>query len=283
MKSLVVGIDDSPEALDALKLGRLLAAETGAALDIVAVLPGGAPGGAFESVDEQREAADYFERVHELAAGQLEVGFTPHRLIGLSPPAGLTRSARETDASAIVIGSSCRGAIGRVLMGDVGARLASGSECPVIAAPRGYSTVPAEGLQRIGVGYNGSPEAGVALGFGEKLAIELDGSIRLIGAVPLSRSGGRVDHGGRGYEQLIAEQIEASLSDVVEASELEIEVEVRAGDAAECLTEASQELDLLVLGSRGYGPLLRVMLGGVSLKVMRASACPLAVVPRGGD
>ncbi len=71
-------------------------------------------------------------------------------------------------------------------MGDVGARLASGSECPVIAAPRGYSTVPDGGLQRIGVGYNGSPEAGVALGFGEKLAVELDRSIRLIGAVPLS-------------------------------------------------------------------------------------------------
>ncbi len=283
MKSLVVGIDESKEALDALKLGRLLAAETGAALDVVAVLPGGVPGGAFESVDEQREAADYFERMFELAAGQLEVEFTPHRLIGLSPPAGLTRSARDTDASAIVIGSSCRGPIGRVLMGDVGARLASGSECPVIAAPRGYSTQPVGVLRRIGVGYNGSPEAGIALSFGEKIAVELDASIRLIGAVPQGRPGGRIGRTGRDSEQLITEQIEASLADAAEASDLEIDVEVQAGDAADCLTKASQDLDLLVLGSRGYGPLLRVMLGGVSLKVMRASACPLVVVPRGSD
>ena len=69
----------------------------------------------------------------------------------------------------------------------------------------------------------------------------------------------------------------------MERSTINASSEVRSGDAADCLAEASQELDLLVLGSRGYGPLLRVMLGGVSLKAMRSSACPVAVVPRGRD
>lgn len=281
MKSLVVGIDESKESLDAMRLGRMLAAETGAALDLVAVLPGGLPGGAFESIDEEREAAEYFERVFDVAANQLKVEFTAHRLIGFSPPAGLTRSARDTDASAIVTGSSCRGPIGRVLMGDVGARLASGSECPVIAAPRGYAGENEHALRSIGVGYDGSPEAGIALNFAGRLATDLDGSIRLIGVVPPARPGGRVSHDGRGYRQMITEQIEASLAEAVDGSEHDAAAEVQAGDAADCLTEASQGLDLLVLGSRGYGPLLRVMLGGVSLKVMRAAACPLVVVPRG--
>ncbi len=283
MKSLVIGIDESGEAIDALRLGRVLAAECGAGLDVVAVLPGGLPGSAFESPDEEREAAEYFERLFAIAEEELEPGFRPHRMIGLSPPAGLTRSARETEASAIVIGSSCHGPIGRVLMGDVGARLASGSECPVIVAPRGYSRDAPAGFGTIGVGYDGSPESRIALSYGEHLAAELGASIRLVGAVPVVPVEGVTANSGRGYQRLITDRIQASLAEVVAASESEIDVEVRGGDAADCLAEASQDLDLMVLGSRGYGPFLRVMLGGVSLKVMRSSACPVIVVPRGED
>ncbi len=283
MKSLVIGIDGSREAMDALALGGMLARLSGARLDVVAVLPGGLPGAAFESREEQHEAANYFERLFEVAADELEQEFTLHRLVGLSPPAGLTRCARETAASAIVIGSSCHGPIGRVLMGDVGARLASGSECPVVVAPRGYSREPATELRTIGVGYDDSPESRLALGFGEQLALDFGASIRLIGAVPLITPGGRIGHTGRDYQRLIAGQMEDSLAEAVAGRLVDTTSELREGDAADCLAEASKELDLLVLGSRGYGPLLRVMLGGVSLKAMRSSACPVIVVPRGDD
>jgi nucleotide-binding universal stress UspA family protein len=56
------------------------------------------------------------------------------------------------------------------------------------------------------------------------------------------------------------------------------------GDAAPCLEEASANLDLLLMGSRGYGALRRVLLGGVSAKLMRSAHSPLLVLPRGaGD
>jgi hypothetical protein len=38
---------------------------------------------------------------------------------------------------------------------------------------------------------------------------------------------------------------------------------------------------LLLLGSRGYGPLRAVLLGGVSHVVVREAACPVIVLPRG--
>jgi nucleotide-binding universal stress UspA family protein len=41
------------------------------------------------------------------------------------------------------------------------------------------------------------------------------------------------------------------------------------------------EVDLLVCGSRGYGPMRRVLLGGVLRKLIRRAACPVVVVPRG--
>ena len=52
------------------------------------------------------------------------------------------------------------------------------------------------------------------------------------------------------------------------------------GKAADVLVEATADFDLLVLGSRGYGPLKRVLLGGVSAKVVDEAACPVLVVPR---
>ena len=52
------------------------------------------------------------------------------------------------------------------------------------------------------------------------------------------------------------------------------------GNAAEILAEASEQLDLLVLGSRGYGPLHSVVVGGVAGRVVREAACPVIVLPR---
>jgi nucleotide-binding universal stress UspA family protein len=57
-------------------------------------------------------------------------------------------------------------------------------------------------------------------------------------------------------------------------------VETPAGDPREILTEDSGELDLLVCGSRGYGPVRAVMLGSVSRVLAHSARCPLLVVPR---
>jgi hypothetical protein len=43
----------------------------------------------------------------------------------------------------------------------------------------------------------------------------------------------------------------------------------------------SAGLDLLITGSRGYGPLRAVVVGGVSGRLARAAACPVVVIPRG--
>jgi nucleotide-binding universal stress UspA family protein len=49
------------------------------------------------------------------------------------------------------------------------------------------------------------------------------------------------------------------------------------------IVERSLGLDLLVIGSRGYGPLRAVLLGAVSGRVIRDAACPVIVVPRGAE
>ena len=57
------------------------------------------------------------------------------------------------------------------------------------------------------------------------------------------------------------------------------------GDAQYLLARESEDVDLLVVGSRGYGPLRAVLLGSVSSALVRSARSPLVVVPRsaGGE
>jgi nucleotide-binding universal stress UspA family protein len=55
------------------------------------------------------------------------------------------------------------------------------------------------------------------------------------------------------------------------------------GEPPAALGAASAELDLLVSGSRGYGPLRTLLLGGTSHALVRRAACPVLVVPRGTE
>jgi nucleotide-binding universal stress UspA family protein len=61
----------------------------------------------------------------------------------------------------------------------------------------------------------------------------------------------------------------------------DVESDVLFQDPAEALVAASRQLDLLVMGSRAYGPAHAVLLGGVSRRVVAAAACPVVVLPRG--
>ena len=60
-----------------------------------------------------------------------------------------------------------------------------------------------------------------------------------------------------------------------------VHLETVRGDPSEVLIERSDNLDMLMLGSRAYGPLRHVLLGSVSARVMREAHCPVLVVPRG--
>jgi nucleotide-binding universal stress UspA family protein len=54
-----------------------------------------------------------------------------------------------------------------------------------------------------------------------------------------------------------------------------------AGSPRRELASQTDGMDLLLLGSRGYGPRRAVLLGGVSHVVVREAACPVIVLPRG--
>ena len=83
-------------------------------------------------------------------------------------------------------------------------------------------------------------------------------------------------------EQVAHEHLEAALTQLPDES-IVPERSLPAGHPVEELRrESDEELDLLLLGSRSYGPVRRVLLGSVTADLVADAGCPLMVSPRTG-
>ena len=64
--------------------------------------------------------------------------------------------------------------------------------------------------------------------------------------------------------------------------DIEVEATLISGDPVEALMSAGDAPGtVMVVGSRAYGPLRRVLLGSVATHLVRSARCPLIVTPRG--
>ena len=84
--------------------------------------------------------------------------------------------------------------------------------------------------------------------------------------------------------EAIQEEMRNRLTEGREAipDDIESEATLITGDPVEALVNVAEAPGtLLVVGSRGYGPLRRVLLGSVSTELVRSAPCPLIVTPRG--
>ena len=282
MKRIVIGVDGSEGSEDALQLGKAIGRAEDAELVVAAALAYDPLPIAVEAYD--RALTEHFDRLSADAERQLGDGeFVWRELRDSSPGHALTELAETEDADLIVLGSTHRGALGRVYPGSVGERLLNGAPCAVAVAPRGFATREHYGLGVIGVGYDGTEESQLALAEAERLARQLNASLRLIAVVPpVPVTAGRIGHTEVGYTDVLRRHfrdvLEAGGSKLPYATAVETVLE--EGDPAAALAAQGVELDLLVIGSRGYGPVRRALLGGVSAAVMRTAPCPVIVVPR---
>jgi nucleotide-binding universal stress UspA family protein len=201
----------------------------------------------------------------------------------MSPAKALHHAAEETAAALVVVGHTRHGHAGRVVPGATAERLLHGAPCPVAIVPDGYRDRVEDPVRRVGVGYVDTPEARAALTAAAAIARAWRARLEVISAVPIEGARFRRGLAPDDLHAQIAEQVRAELKTVVNAlrTELWAEAVVLDGDAAEQLAGHSAQLDLLVMGSRGYGPLHAVLAGGVSGRVSREAHCPVIVVPRG--
>lgn len=289
MTTVIVGVDASERSRDAVAFTHLLARASGATVLVASIYcyedrPSRAANAGYRRALE-RDAAD---AAAAAAATLADLGEARVRTVvrGRSSAAqGLQELAEAEQAALVVLGSSHVGAGGRVMPGGTAERLLHGSPCPVAIVPRGYHGDEPM-LRRIGVAHDGTAESDAALAAAVALARAAAGELRVIRiadartyASPALMGGPSQVRAWQEVERACREEHDAVLAGL--PADVRAEGAFVVGDPVRTLAEQTGTLDLLITGSRRYGPLRAVMLGGVSGRVLRDAACPVIVVPRG--
>ncbi len=284
-RPILVGYDGSERGLDALALGKALASTLAAPLVVlIAYTPEQwlwAPGTA-EPMDPE-ERASFVARAEASLEGQPDVEI---RTIASPSAAGaLQAEAESARAQIIVVGSSHRGAMGRMLLGTVTQEVLDAAPCAVAVAPAGLASRKLR-FAKVGVGFDDCPAAHDALAVARALARRADAELRLIWAAHLTTRAlplAATSYANPDYFEEVRAGVEDRLALVAAPirEEISVRTEIVRGGTADALVEQSEHIDLLVLGSRGYGPLKRVLLGSISRHVVNDARCPVLVVAQG--
>ncbi len=290
---IVVGFDPRAPDEAPVRFGLAAARFTGAPVIVVAVGPDGsaldrhASGELDDAPSTDEQAA--LERARALVEAEPDVSGDVRVVEGHSAARGLHRAIDDEGAALVVVGATSAGSAGRALVGSTAERVIHGSPCAVAVVPHGFEGA---GLHSIGVAYSrvarGRGGAKTAAG----LAARAGAKLRVI--TVLREEAGTLASPRRGERaaEVLPEEIaahhnlsaRAALGDALAgAGDVEAETELVYGDPAEALLGFTATLDLLVMGSRAYGPRRAVMLGGVSRRVTAAARCPVIVLPRGAE
>ena len=274
---ILVGVDGRYGGRDALALARGLAADHA---HLVAVHV------AHDARDGSPIDASAYEAL--LDAELAETGVTAEKLVIGDHFAGrgLRLATARTGADLLVLGSSHRSHIGRILAGDTARTALHGAHCAVAVAPRGIhaeSVAPAS----IGVGFDGSQESRDALEVARELARSAGSSLHLLAAGEPSEHLVPTAADGKPWpsveEQRLAssEAMVSAAARAAAAAGIDVRWEVVPGFSGDGLERLSERVDLLVVGSRGFGPARRALLGSTADHLLHTAHCPLLVVPRG--
>ena len=275
---LLVGLDGRDGGRDALELTRTLGSVEGASAVAVAVLFFGPLPMEYALLPEEEaeEAGPMFAEARERLAG-LEVETRAYG--GASPAAILSNLIEQEEFDAVVVGSPHRGPVGRVLIGSVAASLLNGAATAVAVAPQGYGAERHDPPRTVAVAYDGTPESKLALRRAEAIAAPSNGIVQLLTVVTPPT----VVPVAGGYVPPSLPDPDAVINEGLRSIDPKLAAESRRlkGDPGPALAKACEDgVELLVVGSRGYGPVARVLLGSVSRKLATHAPCPVLVVPR---
>jgi nucleotide-binding universal stress UspA family protein len=256
-RRVVVGVDGSPEAREALRQAAVLLDRNGAltvvsAYDVAPTLIGGTGSGvpAYFDPEMQRQAA---ESVLRTACYDVHDHATPDaRLVKGRAAHALAKTADETRASLIAVGSHGTGRAWGILAGSTATALAHGAPCSVLIARAAGADFP----RKIVVGVDGSRASAVAYETARELAERFGAELWPVAA-----------RGGKGAD-----------TDAV-ATVVDRAYEELADEPVAALVAASADADLTVVGSRGLHGV--AALGSVSERVAHEAHASVLVVRHG--
>jgi nucleotide-binding universal stress UspA family protein len=198
----------------------------------------------------------------------------------LSAARALQQAAEAAGAGLLVVGAGRK----RVL-GSTAQRLLPGARCPVAVVRSGWRPRP---VRTIGAAVADPGTDRDVIDAAHVLARIAGARLRVSTVVRVTAEMyARTQPGGVLQPAQDVEDAHAAVATrelqlaVADLHDVAVDVGALLGDPAERLVELSDQLDVLVCGSRGYGPLRAVLLGSVSRRLITEAHCPVIVLPRG--
>jgi nucleotide-binding universal stress UspA family protein len=272
LNRVIVAFDGSERSADALALA-LRCIEPAGVLTLAAVVPGSRwhvaphvhrPDGAVPA-----ELAPVFAEARTAIPRGLRV--RERAPIAATPARGLTELAESESADLIAIGSSRHGGTGRIRLERTAGRLLQGAPCAVAIAPAGLHETT--GFRHVGIAFDDSPEARAAL------AVAYDIAARSGSAVTLFCAVGELEPDLRTARLRAGTALDEAAASA--PAGVNPQTVLLSGPAGRVIRDACDGIvDLLITGSRGYGPLQRALAGSVSEALTEGASHPVMVVPR---
>ena len=275
METIVVGVDGSPAALEALSWADGIAQRSGARL--VAVRAGLLRARAHVSRDLYAELADRGRRELDGWCKNRALAVTPETVVADDDPrTALVTVATEQHADMLVVGARGTSGLVGLFLGGVAQHLAQHPILPLAIVP---AEAPVE-THHVVVGVDGSPGSLAGVRFCADLAGTLGVPVTAVLAhepfaewVPTSDPGSWHRHAQRQVREWTAP---------IASSEVPVEVVVdRDIHPVAALTRAIEEHpgSIAVVGTRGRGGFAGLRLGRVPLQLLHHAAVPVVIVP----
>jgi nucleotide-binding universal stress UspA family protein len=286
---VVVGYEGGGTGHDAVSFANRWARAAHDPVNVVTVHPGAAPLGAgrvdAEWVAYEREEADrLLAEAKGLVADGVEATYA--RVDAGSAAHGLSDIVEPRDGegvSLLVLGSRRTRGMRRTFPGSTADRLLHGAAAPVAVIPWGYADIEERPLDSVAVAFVDTPDGRVAFQHAALIAKHLGARLTVLSVVPDTRV-----IPGLGESRLFEGETQRFYQDSLDAvvasapAGLEVSGRLLPGPVVDALSDVTfDDCDMLVCGSRGYGPVRRVLLGGVSSRVVRHSKVPVIITPRG--
>ncbi len=199
--------------------------------------------------------------------------------VARGPAAQALLGAAERRPAMIVVGSRGLGGFKGLLLGSVSRQLAEHAPGPVTIV-RHMAPVPPVRLETVVAGTDGSQDAARGLRYAADIAAKAGAELVVAHA---TGTGDVVD--SRAVDPQVDldlrwERVEEWCADL-RTTGVDYDVALVEGDARTALLDLARDrsADLLVVGSRGHGPVGRLLLGSVATSLAQHSELPVTIVP----
>jgi nucleotide-binding universal stress UspA family protein len=199
--------------------------------------------------------------------------------------------AATESASVVVMGAGRLGRVGSVVLGATTGKVVSHAQCPVLVVPdswRAGDTAPGD-ARPVVVAVDDDVHSLSALEWGFAEAAARNAPLVALHAwwweepTPLTAALAGDDEWKAAAESQRVMMGEMLAGWREKFPDVDVQTEFVRGETTAVLEEASDDAQLLVLGTRGRGGFAGLLLGSVSARALHHSHCPVVVVPSRPD